>query len=97
LELEEAVQRKFGILSDSEVCWILGTNIYCNAELKFIFISQKDYIENIGRKFSIENCRPILTLLPQGVNYNAISQPETDEEKAEMANYSYHELIRSLI
>jgi hypothetical protein len=38
-----------------------------------------------------------LTPLPQGVNCNAISRPETDEEKAEMANYPYRELIGSLM
>ena len=97
LELEEAIRRRFGISSDGEACWILGTNIRHNAESKFIFISQKDYIENIGRKFNIENCRPVSTPLPQGVNYGAISRPETDEEKIEMANYPYRELVGSLM
>jgi hypothetical protein len=72
-------------------------NTQCNAELKSIFILQKDYIEHVGRKFSIENCIPISTPLPQGVDYSAISRLETDEEKAKMANYPYHELIGSLM
>jgi hypothetical protein len=97
LELEEAFKRKFGISSNGEASWILSTSIRHNAESKEIFISQKEYIECIAKKFQVENAKPIASPLPLGIDFSAITRPETDEEKGELSELPYRELIGSLM
>jgi hypothetical protein len=49
------------------------------------------------RKFNIHNACSIYSLLSLGIEFGAISRPETKDEKSEAAKLPYKELIGSLM
>jgi hypothetical protein len=96
-ELEQAFREQFGISGDREADYILGTTIQQDAKSNSVYISQKDYIQNIAEKFEVQNCKPVRSPIPLGVDFSAISQPETEQEKEDAAKLPYRELIGSLM
>jgi hypothetical protein len=96
-ELEKAFEERFGISGSGDAHWILGTSIRRDANVLYVYISQEDYIHSVAKKFNVHNARPIYSPLPLGVDFGAISRPETEDEKSEAAKLPYKELIGSLM
>jgi hypothetical protein len=68
-----------------------------DAESNSVYISQKDYIQNIVEKFDVQNSKLVRSPIPLGVDFDATSQPKTEQEKEDTAKLPYCELIGSLM
>ena len=77
--------------------WILGAGIHYNVKSHLVSISQKEYIRNLASKFNIQNAKLVGSPLLVGINFATITHSNFEEEKQEVENIPYHELIGSLM
>jgi len=91
------LEEKFKMRNLGPVSMILGINIHRNRQTKEIFLDQTEYIENILRRFNLENCNLVRT--PLDVNQTLIKDmsPKTAAEKKEMEGVPYREALGSLM
>lgn len=87
--------RKYEIKDLGEIHHVIGVKID-RKQPDTIRLSQKAYIDSIIVKYNMQECRPASTPLEPGMNINKTSSI-TREEKDEMANIPYRELIGSLM
>ena len=66
-----------------------------NNKTNSIFISQKNYIEDMATKFNVQNTKPPKIPIPLGINFSTITNDK--QQKDQTKDYPYHELIGSLM
>ena len=77
--------------------WVMGFKLVKNQEEATISINHSQYIGAILRWFGMEDCNPAQTPLDSNVILSVYDCPQTDDEKAEMQNVPYRELIGALM
>lgn len=75
---------------------ILGINVEREGETGSIKLSQKKYVEELLAKFNMENAKTATTPLEPSIKITKEMSPISDEEKEEMKNHPYRELIGGL-
>lgn len=71
----EFKMKDLGLISD-----FLGINVEQNLETGITMLSQRNYLENVLKRFNMENCKPMLT--PLDINFNTkIFDINTDCDK----------------
>lgn len=76
---------------------ILGMQAERDGDLGSIKISQKKYINEIVDRFGMNLCKPADTPLPSGIKLSKEMKAKTPDEKKEMEDKPYQELIGSLL
>lgn len=76
---------------------ILGINIERNGETRIIKLSQKKYVEKLIAEFNVENAKIAPTPLEPSVKITKEMCPNSEEEREEMRNRPYRELVGGLI
>lgn len=76
---------------------ILGINVEREGETGSIKLLQKKYVEELLAKFNMENAKTATTPLEPSIKITKEMSPISDEEKEEMKNRPYRELIGGLI
>src|SRR3979490_2071577 len=71
IELEDQVRSKFGISSEGPAQWILGMAIRQNVDMKTVYISQREYIEGMAKRFNLTDAKPVHTPLPLGMDLSS--------------------------
>ncbi|RDX72696.1 hypothetical protein CR513_47771, partial [Mucuna pruriens] len=76
---------------------ILGMQIHRDRKDRKVWLSQKNYLLKILRRFNMQDCKPIST--PLLVNYKLSSSisPSSEEERMEMSRVSYASAVGSLV
>lgn len=97
LELEKAIDARYGISSAGELSWLLGMRITRDRSAKTISLSQSAYIDSLVTRFGLDNATPAATPFVQGVALTRDQCPANDDEVREMANVPYRELVGSLM
>ena len=87
LQLEDAFSHQFGISGQDDVHWILGMALTHDNKTNSIFISQKNYIEDMATKFNVRNTKPPKIPIPLGIDFSAITNDE--QQKNQMKDYPY--------
>jgi len=64
---------------------------------KCITMCQKGLIKKILRDFKMEECKPTLTPLNLSIKLTKTMSPQNNEERKEMSNVPYRNLIDSLM
>jgi len=95
-EAINSIARKYEIKDLGEIHHAIGVKID-RKQSDTIRLSQKAYIDSIIAKYNMQECRPASTPLEPGMNINKTNCPKTREEKDEMVNIPYRELIGSLM
>jgi hypothetical protein len=96
IEIKEQLMKEYTIKDLGDAEWILGMRIIRDRMNKTIKLNQSIYIDKILKKFSMINCNSVLTPLDPSYKLSNNDCPTTDEEKDNMKQYPYREVIGSL-
>src|SRR5579871_4790349 len=87
----------FAMRDLEEISFYLGIEIKKDRKNRIVSLSQSKYIEDILKKYRIENCRPISTPMDTNKKLSKVMYPKTPEEIEEIKNIPYQSAVRSLI
>lgn len=76
---------------------ILGINVEGEGLTGSIRLSQKKYIEELIAKFNMEDAKTISTPLEVNIKITKEASPRSEDERAEMKNRPYRELVGGII
>ncbi|XP_038978292.1 secreted RxLR effector protein 161-like [Phoenix dactylifera] len=80
-----------------EAAYVLGVKIHRDRSKRLLALSQETYIRKILKRFNMQNCNPIDTPIAKGEGLNLKMCPKTPDEKREMANVPYSNVIGCLM
>ena len=89
---KENLCKKFKMVDHGEAHSILGMLIKRDRAAKTLVISQSSYLQNLLKKFNMENCKPVATLLEAGKKFQ-----KTAENEEAVDPQLYQQAICSLI
>ena len=87
----------FAMRDLGEISSYLGIEIKRDRKNKTISLSQTKYIEDILKKYGMENCRPISTPMDMNRKLSKEMCPKTPEEIEDMKNIPYQSAVGSLM
>ncbi len=96
LEIKEALEKEYTIKDLGDAEWILGMRIIRDREANTIKLNQSVYVEKVLKKFKMLDCNPVSTPLDPSVKLSSADSPITEEEKSEMKQFPYREVVGSL-
>ena len=96
LETKKFLSSKFDIKDLGEASFILGIEIHRDRSKGVLGLSQKTYIENILKKFSMHKCYPSHAPIVKGDRYGDFQCPRTQYEIDQMKTVSYASAVGSL-
>ena len=73
---EAALCERFEMIDQGEIHYLLGLSIKRDRESRTLTISQPNYTEKVLRKFGMENCKPVSTLLEPGRKFQQLSSSD---------------------
>lgn len=75
----------------------LGLRISRDRESGKLYIDQEQYIQDLLNRFGMTNCNPCKTPMDHTVKLSKTMSPKTQEDRANMENVPYQELVGSLL
>ena len=87
----------FAMRDLGEISSYLRIKIKRDRKNRTVSLSQSKYIEDILKKYGMENCRPILTPIDTNKKLSKAMCPKTPEEIEEMKNIPYQSAVGSLM
>jgi Reverse transcriptase (RNA-dependent DNA polymerase) len=83
----------FKVKDLGKVKFLLGIEVNCDREIGFVELSQWAYIDQLLKRFNLQDVKPANTPLSSGVHLTQDDCPTTEEEKRDMADVPYASLI----
>lgn len=96
-ELKGNLAKSFEMKDLGRLHHCLGIEFCQDLKTKEIRMTQKQYIENILKRFNMENCKPISTPVNVSMKLAKSMNPKTEEQRKEMEKVPYRELVGSLM
>ena len=93
---KQELKSVFPITDLGPMTCFLGIKVKRNTRLGQISLSQSWYIDNILKRFNMENCKPISTPLLTTLKLSTEDSPKSPIEETEMKNIPYRQLIGSV-
>ena len=93
---EEQIGEIFDITHLRTVSWLLGLAITRDRTKQTLSISQEAYISSIVHCFNLEDAKPLSTPIDSNTHLLKDDCPITIEDKQEMKNVPYHEIVGTL-
>lgn len=91
----QLIQDRFEARDLGEITHFLGVNIERDAE-GGVKMNQGTYIRELLERYGLQECRPAYVPLEPGNPMSSKDSPKTDDERQEMKNVPYRELVGSL-
>jgi len=88
---------KFKMKDMGEASYVLGVKILRDHSRKLLGLSQKTYIKKILKRFQMQACKHVDTLVKKGSTLSISMCTQTSEEKEKMARVPYSNVVGSLI
>ncbi|KAL0420385.1 UNVERIFIED_CONTAM: Retrovirus-related Pol polyprotein from transposon TNT 1-94 [Sesamum latifolium] len=79
-----------------EASYILGIKIYRDRSRRMLRLTQSSYIENVLKRFKMDNSKRGLLPMRHGVKLFKKQSPKTDEELKRMSNIPYASAVGSI-
>jgi len=96
-EMKLNLTKHFKVKDLGEVKFLLGIEVICDRKLGSIDLSQQAYINQLLKRFNLQDANPVTTPLSSGTRLTQDDCPVTDEEKKDMENVLYASLIGALM
>ena len=80
-----------------EASYILGIKVYRDRPKKLLGLSQAMYIDEVLKRFSMENSKRGMVPLRHGIHLSKAMSPKTPEERSRMSRIPYASAIGSLM
>ena len=71
---KEALCKRFDMVDNGDISFILGLKVKRDRKMQFLTISQSTYLEEILKRFKMENCNPVATPLEPGRQFYKINE-----------------------
>ena len=97
IELKDRLAEHFRIKDLGEVNFLLGIEVTYNRKAGMIELLQQAYIEQLLKRFNLQDARPTTTPLSSGVWLTQDNCPSTNEGREDMTNILYASLIGALM
>lgn len=95
--LEQQLRQKFDIKSLGRPSMLLGMKITQDIKRQTISISQTAYIDQLLKKFGLQDCNPVSTPMDPNIKLDRPGESQDDEQAPNEASASYATLIGSLM
>ena len=96
-EMKLKLTKYFKVKDLGEVKFLLGIEVIRDRKSGSIELSQEAYINQLLKRFKVQDIKPTTTPLSTGVRLMQENCPTTEEEKKDMANVPYANLIGALM
>ncbi|KAL5852379.1 hypothetical protein ACOSQ3_007497 [Xanthoceras sorbifolium] len=96
-ELKAQLAREFDMKDLGPANKILGMQIQRDRNNRKIWLSQKNYLNKILRRFNMQDCKPISTPLPINFKLSSSMSPSNEAERMEMSRIPYASAVGSLM
>jgi hypothetical protein len=96
-QVKQELSFKFEMTDLGEVHYCLGIQIIRDRSKGVIEINQSKYVEDVLKRFNMENSKPAATPMQAGVRLTKGMSPSTEEEIQEMEDIPYQSAIGSLM
>jgi len=96
-KLKAQLAREFNMKDLGPTNKILGIQIHRDRSKRKIWLSQKNYLKKILRRFNMQDCKPISTLLPVNFKLSSSMSPSNEAERMEMSRVPYVSVVGSLM
>jgi hypothetical protein len=97
LETKRFLSSNFDMKDFGEASLILGIEIHWYRRNGVLGLSQKAYLENVLKKFSMHACNPTLAPIVKGDKYGSFQSPKNQYEIDQMKSVLYASAVGSLI
>ncbi|KAH9655417.1 Integrase catalytic domain-containing protein [Citrus sinensis] len=96
-ELKAQLAREFEMKDLGPANKILGMQIHRDRNNRKIWLSQKNYLKKILRRFNMQDCKSISTPLPVNFKLSSSMCPSNETERKEMSRVPYASAVGSLM
>ncbi|KAH9667758.1 Integrase catalytic domain-containing protein [Citrus sinensis] len=96
-ELKAQLAREFEMKDLGPANKILGMQIHRDINNRKIWLSQKNYLKKILRRFNMQDCKSIFTPLPVNFKLSSSMCPSNEAERKEMSRVPYASAVGSLM
>ena len=96
-ETKHRLETHFEMTDLGEVRWLLGMEIHHNHAKRTLSLSQGAFVKTIVRRFNLEDVNTVTMPMDPSMKLSKEQCPKTDEEKEDMADVPYRELVGSLM
>jgi hypothetical protein len=97
LEIKRFLSSNFDMKDLGEASFILGIEIHRDRRKRVLRLSQKTYLKNVLKKFSMHACNPTPTPIVKGDKYESFQSPRNQYEIKQMKSVLYASAVRSLM
>ena len=95
--VKRGLERYFKMTDLGEVHWLLGVKIRCDRVKWTLSLSQGTYVQMLLSQFGLENANTVTSPMDPGVHLTKSQSPTAKNEKEDMVDVPYCELIRLLM
>jgi hypothetical protein len=95
--VKRGLENHFEMTDLGEARWLLGVEIRRDRAKRTLSLSQGAYVQTILGRFNLENANTVTSPMDPGIHLSKLQSPSAEEEKEDMANVPYRELIGSLM
>ena len=96
-ELKAQLAREFDMKDLGPANKILGMQIHRDRKDRKIWLSQKNYLRKVLRRFNMQDCKPVSTPLPINYKLSSSMRPSNEAERMEMSRVPYASAVGSLM
>ena len=97
LETKKFLSSNFDMKDMGEASYVLGIQILRDREKGMLGLSQKTYIENVLKRFSMHNCKAAPAPIVKGEKFGEYQCPQNQYEKEQMKSVPYASAIGSIM
>jgi hypothetical protein len=97
LEIKRFLSSNFDIKDLGEASFVLAIKIHRDRRKGVLGLSQKAYLENVLKKFSMHACNPTPAPIVKGDKYGSFQSPRNQYEIDQMKSVPYVSAVRSLM
>ena len=96
-KVKRGLEKHFEMTDLGEAHWLLGVEIRRDRAKRTLSLSQGAYVQTLLGRFSLEKANTVTSPMDPGVHLTKSQSPTAEDEKDDMANVPYRELIGSLM
>ena len=95
--LKFRIEEEYDMSDLGEFHFFLGVHIEGDRASRIITMHQRSYIEEVLKRFGMEDCKPISTPLHVKAQLVKLTDEEHEEHKQEMEGFPYKDAVGSLM
>ena len=84
-------------MKEEDPDWLMGFRLIDDRERRTVTILHTQYIDTILERFNLAECNPTSTPMEAGLQLSKSDSPQNEEEKKEMHDVPFRELVGSLL